>query len=67
MERIKYSQKGIITPELLKALLDFDNLVIGDSVYASDDDTFNDVWSDNVIVAYVPPRLSDIQEDRTRE
>ncbi|MGB5893892.1 MAG: major capsid protein [Ignavibacteriaceae bacterium] len=61
MERIKYSQKGIITPELLKALFDFDNLVIGDSVYASDDDTFNDVWSDNVIVAYVPPRLSDIQ------
>jgi len=60
-DRIKYTQKGIVTPELLKALLDFDNLVVGDAVYASDGGVFTDVWTDNVIVAYVPPKLSNIQ------
>lgn len=60
IERIKYTQKGIITPELLRSLLDFDTLVIGDAVYANDSGVLSDVWSDNVIVAYVPPRQSDV-------
>ena len=60
LDRIKYSQKGIVTPELLRALLDFEKLFIGDAVYAADDGTFSDVWSDNVIIAYVPNQLSNI-------
>ena len=60
MDRIKYSQKGIVTPELLRQLLDFAELYIGDAVYAADDGTFNDVWSDNVVIAYVPKKLSNI-------
>ncbi len=60
LDRIKYSQKGIVTPDLLKSLLNFEKLVIGDAVYASDSGVFSDVWSDNVIIAYVPPQLSNI-------
>jgi hypothetical protein len=60
LDRIKYSQKGVVTPELLKQLLDFEKLVIGDAVYAADDGAFSDVWSDNVIIAYVPKQLSNI-------
>lgn len=60
IDRIKYSQKGVITPELLKQLLDFEQLYIGDAVYASDANVFSDVWSDNVIIAYVPNAQSNI-------
>lgn len=60
LDRIKYSQKGVVTVDLLKSLLNFDKLVIGDAVYASDSGVFSDVWSDNVIIAYVPPQLSNI-------
>lgn len=60
LDRIKYSQKGIVTPELLRSLLDFEKLFVGDAVYAADNGTFSDVWSDNVIIAYVPTQLSNI-------
>lgn len=60
LDRIKYSQKGVVTPELLKSLLDFDELYVGDAVYSSDAGVFSDVWSDNVILAYIPKSLSNI-------
>lgn len=60
LERIKYTQRGIVTPDLLKALFDFETFVIGDSVYASDDGTLSDVWSDNVIVTYIPSAKTDV-------
>lgn len=60
IDRIKYTQKGIVTAELLKSLLDFENLVVGDAVYSNDAGVLSDVWSDNVIVAYIPPRQSDV-------
>ena len=43
-----------MTPELLRQLLDFDQLYIGNSVYADDSGTFQDIWQDNVVIAYVP-------------
>ncbi|HSL87608.1 MAG TPA: hypothetical protein VK861_11775, partial [Bacteroidales bacterium] len=60
LERIKYTQRGIVTPDLLKALFDFETFVVGDSVYASDDGVLSDVWSDNVILAYIPPAKTDV-------
>ena len=35
-------------------LLDFDELYVGDAVYSDDSDSFNDIWSDNVVIAFVP-------------
>ncbi len=60
IDRIKYTQHAVITPELLKNLLDFDQLYIGDAVSADDAGSFSDIWSDNVIIAYVPKVQSDI-------
>lgn len=54
LDRIKYTQTAVMTPALLKSLLDFDEIYIGDSVYATDAGVFTDIWSDNVVVAYVP-------------
>ena len=60
LDRIKYTQHAVITPELLRNLLDFDELYIGDAVYANDSNTFLDIWSDNAVVAYVPKAKTNI-------
>jgi hypothetical protein len=54
VERIKYSQLGVVTVDLLSALLNIENVVVGNGVYSSDGDTFADIWADVAILAYVP-------------
>ena len=49
LDRIKYTQSAVITPEILRQLLDFEQLYIGDSVYATDAGAFQDIWKDNVV------------------
>ena len=60
LDRIKYTQSAVVTVDLLRQLLDFDELYIGDSVYASDAGVFSDIWSDNVVIAYVPKANKDV-------
>lgn len=60
LDKIKYTQTAVMTPALLKTLLDFDELYVGDSVYATDSGVFTDIWSDNVIIAFVPTFNPDI-------
>lgn len=56
IEKIKYSQKGIVTVDLMKEIFEVDRIVVGKAVWADeDDDSFNDVWGDNIVLAYVPP------------
>lgn len=54
LDKIKYTVNSVITPQLLATLLDIPNLFVGSSVYSNDADVFNDVWLDNVVLAYVP-------------
>ncbi len=37
----------------LKEIFNIDNIVIGNSVYSDDGSTFQDIWKDNVLLAYV--------------
>lgn len=61
IERIKYSQKGIATPELLAAIFDLDQVVVGDAVTADDAGTFSDIWGKNAVLAYtVKPTVADL-------
>jgi hypothetical protein len=62
-DRIKYTEHAVVTEEILKTLLGFENLYVGNAVYVNDSNAFNDIWSDNVIVAYVPPKKSDIERN----
>jgi hypothetical protein len=56
---IKYTMKGVMTIELLKELLDIENIYIGKGMYVTDTGTtFTNLWSDNFILAYVPPSRS---------
>ena len=56
--RIKYAEKGIVTVDMLKSILAVPDgtpltIVVGLDVYATDEGTFTDIWSDNAILAYV--------------
>lgn len=60
LERLKYSQLGVVTLDLLKALFNIPNLFVGDAVKASDASVLSDIWSDNFILAYVPEMKSNV-------
>lgn len=54
MERIKYSQNGVATVELLQTIFNIPKIVIGESVSADrTTNQFVDVWGDNCILAHV--------------
>jgi len=54
VDKIKYSERGIVTPEIMAAVLDVDRVVVGKSVYANAADDFVDVWGKHAILAFVP-------------
>lgn len=60
LDRIKYTQSAVVTTELLRQLLDFEQLFVGDSVYATDAGAFQDIWKDNVVIAFVPKVNKDV-------
>ncbi len=53
LERIKYSQLGVATVDLLEALFGIPNIYIGESIYSDDGTVFEDIWKDNIILAYI--------------
>jgi hypothetical protein len=59
LDRIKYSQLGVTSEELLKRLFQVDTLIVGRSVYNSAAPgataVMTDIWGDDVILAYVNP------------
>ena len=54
LDRIKYTQQAITTPDMLQSLLGIEKIVIGSAVYEDDSGVLTDIWSDNMILAYVP-------------
>jgi hypothetical protein len=56
LDRIKYSERGVITPEIVASIFDFrpENVLIGEPVYSADGSTFTNLWTDNVGLLYVP-------------
>ena len=68
LDKIKYTQRGILTPELLAALLELDEVLIGDAIYSTAKETkagteFTpaNIWEKNAgkgmgFLFYTPPR-----------
>lgn len=54
IERIKYSMKGVLTIDLLRDILEIENIVVGQAVWSNDAGQFGDIWADNIVLAYVP-------------
>lgn len=55
VEQVKYSERAIITPDILAKLLEFEKVVVGQAVTMSDAGELSDVWGNTAIVAYVAP------------
>jgi hypothetical protein len=53
-DKVKYTQHAVITPQLLKNLLQFDALYIASAVYEDSSGNLVDVWGENMVIAYVP-------------
>lgn len=60
LERIKYTQKGVVTVDLLKTLFEIENIWIAYSLYdtATEGQTvsLSRIWGKHVLMAYVTPR-----------
>lgn len=55
-EMIKYSQVGVVTPQLAAQLLEVDEIIVGKSVYKDPNgSTRTDIWSDDVIIFGTAP------------
>lgn len=54
LERIKYSQTGVITLDLMKTVFGIPNIAVGEAVSADDAGVLTDIWGDDIVLAYVP-------------
>jgi hypothetical protein len=63
IERMKYTGRDSLTTEVLKALWDIENVVVGKAVVADAADDFGDVWGTDVVVAYTNVSTSVNQEE----
>lgn len=63
LDLIKYSQKGVVTVDLMRELFEIENIAVGNAVYANDADQFQDVWTDNIVLAYVPQKSEQDQRN----
>ncbi|CBJ43007.1 hypothetical protein [Ralstonia solanacearum] len=61
LERIKYSMKGVLTLDLIKEILEVENIVVGRAIYANDKGVFGDLWGDNIVLAYVAPGRAGVE------
>lgn len=57
VEKLKYSQVAIITPEVFAKLIGIDTVKIGEAVYEHSQQ-LTDIWTKTVVLAYVAPRSS---------
>lgn len=63
LDKIKYTQRGVLTLDLLAALFDIPRIVSGDAVVAGGaNDAFSDVWGNNAVLAYVPEQIEGAEE-----
>lgn len=61
-ERFKYTQSGPVTVAQFAQLIEVENVAVADSAYADDDDEFQDVWGNNVVLAFAPQKSAGIQQ-----
>lgn len=54
VDRIKYTMNAVVTPDLLRQLLGFDELFIGNAVYANDANVNADLFGDFMGLYYLP-------------
>lgn len=54
IDKIKFTQKGVLTADLLAELFDIEKVVVGKAVAVGEDQVQFDIWGKDVVLAYVP-------------
>jgi hypothetical protein len=54
IERIKYSERAVLTPEIVAQVFDLQNVIVGEANYVNDSGSFVDLWGDNAALIYLP-------------
>ena len=54
-ERYKHTTSQSITTDMIANALEIKKIVVGTAVFADDNDEMNDVWGQDVVMAYVSP------------
>lgn len=61
LERVKYSQKGTISEDLLASLIGVDRIIIAaagkNTAVEGQADSMSYIWGKNIVLAYINPRL----------
>ncbi len=55
-EKIKYSEKDVLTTELIAQILEIDKVLVGYATYVNDNDVQNYIWGNALILCYVENR-----------
>ncbi len=55
LERIKYSERAVITEAMIAQLFNVREVMVGESVYSADGNVFTDIWGDKVACLFDPP------------
>jgi len=60
LDRIKYTQKGIITEDLVASVLDLDNIFVGRAAYITTGEGISEtsayIWGKHCFLSYIQPR-----------
>lgn len=57
IERIKYSMKGVVNVDILKEIIEVEQIIIARSVYDNEaGGAFADIWGTSIVMAYVPKK-----------
>lgn len=62
LDRVKYTETGVVTEALLAALFKVKKVVVGKAIAFSDADVAIDIWGSDVVLAYVPEIASGAEE-----
>lgn len=58
LDRIKHTQKGVVTTDLLASIFDIPTIVVGKGIYSDDEGNFVDIWGTDVVIAYAPESIA---------
>lgn len=54
IDRFKYTSNQVVSPQMLAALFQIEQIYVGKAVVSTDAGVFSDIWGNNVVLAYVP-------------
>lgn len=62
LDKIKHTQRGVVTAELLQAVFDIEKVVIGKAIAFDDAGASIDIWGKDMVLAYVPEDTTGMEE-----